>query len=136
MLRSFLSPPAFLLKRILLDPREAACNILHIIKKMDNDPDCLYFVGTTPAMKRLSRFIPKNIENGSEKDIMDEVENIYCDTLKSLPPSTLTSITKSFDTSILGLKRTMKLHSNSVENVDMKLDALKRIRNEFLLAMR
>ena len=136
MLRSFFSPPALLRRKLLLTPREAACNILRVIKRMDDDQHCSYFVGATPAKKRLSRFLPKDVvssDNGM--DNLAEVESLYHDAFKSLPHSTLMSISKSLDVPITELKTKMRSHS-SIENMDTRIDALKMIKNDIMLAMR
>ena len=136
MLRSFFSPPALFGRKLLLTSREAAGNILRVIKKMDDDQHCSYFVGAPPAEKRLSRFLPKDVVNsGNGMDNVAEVENLYLDTLKSLPHSTLMSISKSLDVPITELKTKMRSHS-SIENIDSKINALKMIKNDIVLAMR
>ena len=135
MLRSFCHLPAFLSNKILSTPREAASEILKVLKKVDSGQNCLYFVRSSPAMDRLSRFISKYNED-KEIDAADEVECLYRDILKSLPKSTLIDICKCLDTPTMNPKGAiMSATKLQVEHVDAKANALKLIKNDVMEAM-
>ena len=131
MLRSFFSPPTFLLNRILLHSCEAAKNILEVINKMDGelDQDCLYFVGATAATDRLCRFIRKPATN-IKPNAFDEVECLYHDALKSFPKSTLMEISKCMRSPSLNLKKTRR-----DKNMERRKLAIERIQKDIALAL-